>query len=452
MSLDIEELVTSGRTLSEAQSYKLQRRQTRKLKLFEPALIKMAVRRSFVMLNPAIMARNPVMFLVEIGWILTTIVVVESIVNHAVLGLIVYQTALSFLLLLTVLFANFAEALAEARGKAQADSLRQTRADTPALKLDSPDSLDGQMVSSTKLRAGDHVAIEAGQVIPTDGEVVRGVASVDESAITGESAPVIREAGGDHSGVTGGTRVLSDRIVIRVTAEPGQSFLDKMIALVEGASRQKTPNEIALTIVLAAFSIIFLIVTASLYPMARYFDLTLDIPTLIALLVCLIPTTIGALLAAIGIAGMDRALAANIIAKSGKAVEVAGDIDTLLLDKTGTITIGNRRATQFIPLGGANRARRRQVLGRWPRWPTPRPKARASSTWPTSNPHNVERRGPAGLDVYRVHRPESDERHRPARWQSYPQGRSRHSGPLRPGASRRHDPRRLPGCGRCHRL
>ena len=196
--------------------------------------------------------------------------------------------------------------------------------------------------------------VEAGQVIPADGEVVEGVASVDESAITGESAPVIREAGGDRSGVTGGTRVLSDRIVVQVTAEPGQSFLDRMIALVEGAIRQKTPNEIALTIVLAAFSIIFLIVTATLYPMARYFDLTLDIPTLIALLVCLIPTTIGALLAAIGIAGMDRALMANIIAKSGKAVELAGDIDTLLLDKTGTITIGNRKATQFVPLGGAD--------------------------------------------------------------------------------------------------
>jgi potassium-transporting ATPase ATP-binding subunit len=351
MSLDTA-VETPGRSASDVQGLKLQRRSTRKLKLFEPSLVKMATKRSFVMLNPAIMARNPVMFLVEAGWILTSIVVVQSIINHAATGLIVYQTALAFLLLLTVLFANFAEALAEARGKAQADSLRQTRADTPAMKLDSPDSQDGQFVSSTKLRAGDHVAIEAGQVIPTDGEVVRGVASVDESAITGESAPVIREAGGDHSGVTGGTRVLSDRIVIRVTAEPGQSFLDKMIALVEGASRQKTPNEIALTIVLAAFSIIFLIVTASLYPMARYFDLTLDIPTLIALLVCLIPTTIGALLAAIGIAGMDRALAANIIAKSGKSVEVAGDIDTLLLDKTGTITIGNRRATQFVPLGG----------------------------------------------------------------------------------------------------
>jgi K+-transporting ATPase ATPase B chain len=354
MSIDTEDALVSGRTASEAQGYKLQRRSTRSQKLFEPALIKMAARRSVVMLNPAIMAKNPVMFLVEIGWVLTSIVVVESIVNQAAVGQIVFQSSLAILLLLTVLFANFAEALAEARGKAQAESLRQTRADTPALKLETADALDGETVSSTKLKTGDFVAVEAGQVIPTDGEVVRGVASVDESAITGESAPVIREAGGDLSGVTGGTRVLSDRIVVRVTAEPGQSFLDKMIALVEGASRQKTPNEIALTIVLAAFSIIFLIVTASLYPMALYFDLELDIPTLIALLVCLIPTTIGALLAAIGIAGMDRALAANIIAKSGKSVEVAGDIDTLLLDKTGTITIGNRRATQFIPLGGAN--------------------------------------------------------------------------------------------------
>ena len=193
--------------------------------------------------------------------------------------------------------------------------------------------------------------VEAGQIIPADGEIIEGVAAVDESAITGESAPVIREAGGDRSGVTGGTRVLSDRIIVEVTAGAGESFLDRMIALVEGASRQKTPNEIALTIILAAFSIIFLIVTATLYPMARYFGITLDIPTLIALLVCLIPTTIGALLAAIGIAGMDRALAANIIAKSGKSVEVAGDIDTLLLDKTGTITLGNRKATLFVPMG-----------------------------------------------------------------------------------------------------
>ena len=351
MSLDTE-VEAPVRGASDAQSSKLQRRSTRALRLFEPALVKAAVRQSFVMLDPREMARNPVMFLVEVGTVLTAIVTVESIFRHAALGLIVYQAALTGLLLLTVLFANFASALAEARGKAQADSLRATRADTPAYRLHDLKSRAGEVVSSTKLRAGDYVVVEAGQVVPTDGEVVEGVASVDESAITGESAPVIREAGGDHSGVTGGTRVLSDRIVVQVTAGPGESFLDKMIALVEGASRQKTPNEIALTIVLAAFSLIFLIVTASLYPMALYFGITLDIPTLIALLVCLIPTTIGALLAAIGIAGMDRALAANLIAKSGKAVEVAGDIDTLLLDKTGTITIGNRRATQFVPLGG----------------------------------------------------------------------------------------------------
>jgi K+-transporting ATPase ATPase B chain len=254
------------------------------------------------------------------------------------------------LLLLTVLFANFAEALAEARGKAQAQSLRATRQDTVAMRLEPTG--ETTEVSSTELRTGDRVVVEAGQIIPADGEIIEGVASVDESAITGESAPVIREAGGDRSGVTGGTRVLSDRIVVKVTAGLGESFLDRMIALVEGASRQKTPNEIALTIILAAFSIIFLIVTATLYPMARYFDITLDIPTLIALLVCLIPTTIGALLAAIGIAGMDRALAANIIAKSGKSVEVAGDVDTLLLDKTGTITLGNRKATLFVPMDG----------------------------------------------------------------------------------------------------
>lgn len=337
---------------SEAQSLKVQRRQARRMRLFEPALVRMATWRSVVMLDPRNMMKNPVMFLVEVGTVLTAVVTAQSLAVGAAAGLVVYQLALTLLLLLTVLFANFAEALAEARGKAQADSLRATRADTPAFRLRRLGSDEGEVVSSTSLRAGDLVSVEAGQVIPADGEVVAGIASVDESAITGESAPVVREAGGDRSGVTGGTRVLSDRIVVQVTAEPGESFLDRMIALVEGASRQKTPNEIALTIILAAFSIIFLIVTAALYPMARYFDLTLDIPTLIALLVCLIPTTIGALLAAIGIAGMDRALVANIIAKSGKAVELAGDIDTLLLDKTGTITIGNRRATQFVPLGG----------------------------------------------------------------------------------------------------
>ncbi|MGO9599811.1 MAG: potassium-transporting ATPase subunit KdpB [Isosphaeraceae bacterium] len=353
----------SLRSQEEAQAYKLQRRHARRLSIFDPQMVRQASIRSFGMLNPRSMMRNPVMFLVEIGTVLTAIVTVQSIVNGAATGLIVYQIALTLLLLLTVLFANFAEALAEARGKAQADSLRATRQDTPACRLDNLDSQKGEIVPSTKLRSGDLVLVETGQVIPADGEVVAGVASVDESAITGESAPVIREAGGDRSGVTGGTRVLSDRIIVQTTAEPGQSFLDRMIALVEGAIRQKTPNEIALTIVLAAFSLIFLIVTAALYPMARYFDLTLDIPTLIALLVCLIPTTIGALLAAIGIAGMDRALMANIIAKSGKAVELAGDIDTLLLDKTGTITIGNRRATQFVPLGGVSERQLARLAG-----------------------------------------------------------------------------------------
>jgi K+-transporting ATPase ATPase B chain len=335
---------------TDAQAMKLQRRQTRRLRLFEPALVRMATIRSFAMLDPRNMARNPVMFLVEVGWVLTTIVAIGSVASGASIALIVYQWALALLLLLTVLFANFAEALAEARGKAQAQSLRATRQDTIAVKVEP--SGETVEVSSTQLKAGDRVIVEAGQVIPADGEIIEGVASVDESAITGESAPVIREAGGDRSGVTGGTRVLSDRIVVEVTAGPGESFLDRMIALVEGATRQKTPNEIALTIILAAFSIIFLIVTATLYPMALYYGITLDIPTLIALLVCLIPTTIGALLAAIGIAGMDRALAANLIAKSGKAVEVAGDVDTLLLDKTGTITLGNRRATLFVPMGG----------------------------------------------------------------------------------------------------
>jgi potassium-transporting ATPase ATP-binding subunit len=336
----------------DSQALKLNRRHTRRLRLFEPALVKMAAIRSFVMLNPRNMARNPVMFLVEGGWVLTTLVTIESIVRGAGMGQVVYQAALAFLLLLTVLFANFAEALAEARGKAQAQSLRATRKDTVAFRLEP--SGETNEISSTELKPGDRVVVEAGQLIPADGDIVVGVASVDESAITGESAPVIREAGGDRSGVTGGTRVLSDRIEVLVTAGAGESFLDRMIALVEGASRQKTPNEIALTIILAAFSIIFLIVTATLYPMARYFGISLDIPTLIALLVCLIPTTIGALLAAIGIAGMDRALAANLIAKSGKAVEVAGDIDTLLLDKTGTITLGNRRATLFVPMQGTS--------------------------------------------------------------------------------------------------
>src|SRR5436190_18838238 len=344
---------------------KLTRRASRRYGLFAPHLLKAALKQSFVMLRPDLQWKNPVMFVVEVGTVLTLVFTVATLLGYQSQARVTYLLALDVWLFLTVLFANFASALAEARGKAQAEALRKTRRETPAFRL-----LDKGQVEetvSTALQAGDRVVIEEGQVIPGDGEIVEGVASVDESAITGESAPVIREAGGDRSGVTGGTRVLSDRIVIEITASAGKSFLDRMIALVEGAIRQRTPNEIALSLVLSAFTLIFLIVTAALWPMALNAELYMkdflgidhplkslgtDIPTLVALLVCLIPTTIGALLAAIGIAGMDRALRANILAKSGKAVEVAGDVDTLLLDKTGTITIGNRRATQFIPVNG----------------------------------------------------------------------------------------------------
>jgi K+-transporting ATPase ATPase B chain len=315
------------------------------------------------MLRPDIQWKNPVMFVVEIGAVLTLLFIIAAYLGYETQAPLPYLINLDVWLFLTVWFANFASALAEARGKAQADALRKTRRETPANRLRENGEVEETV--STDLRPGDKVVVVAGQTIPGDGEIVEGVASVDESAITGESMPVIREAGGDHSGVTGGTLVLSDRIVVEITARPGDSFLDKMIALVEGAHRQRTPNEIALALILSAFTLIFLIVTAALYPMAEYTEeymtdylgepvksLGTDVPTLVALLVCLIPTTIGALLAAIGIAGMDRALRANIMAKSGKAVEAAGDIDTLLLDKTGTITVGNRRATQFIPLGG----------------------------------------------------------------------------------------------------
>ena len=343
---------------------KLTRRATRRSGLFAPELMQAAFKQSFVMLRPDIQWKNPVMFVVEVGTALSLVFTLARFFGIPSQVRITYLLALDIWLFLTVLFANFATALAEARGKAQADALRKTRRETPAYRLRSDGTIEE--TSSTTLKAGDMVVIEAGQFIPGDGEIIEGIASVDESAITGESAPVIREAGGDRSGVTGGTRVLSDRIVVRITAGAGSSFLDRMIALVEGAIRQRTPNEIALSLVLSAFTLIFLIVTAALWPMALYAEnymqsylgvaqpiksLGTDVPTLVGLLVCLIPTTIGALLAAIGIAGMDRALRANVLAKSGKAVEVAGDIDTLLLDKTGTITMGNRRASQFLPLG-----------------------------------------------------------------------------------------------------
>lgn len=305
------------------------------------------------------MVKNPVMFTVEIGTLIMAGVCVWIAMGETSQGSLAYNITVTAILFFTVLFANFAEAIAEARGKAQADSLRKTRQDTPAKKVNSEqlsvNSITAhsspltayQIVSSSELKKGDIFYCEAGDVIPMDGEIIEGIATIDESAITGESAPVIREAGGDKSSVTGGTKVLSDRIKVRVTTEPGESFLDKMIALVEGASRQKTPNEIALTILLASFTIIFIIVCVTLKPFADYANTSISIAAYISLFVCLIPTTIGGLLSAIGIAGMDRALRANVITKSGKAVETAGDIDTLLLDKTGTITIGNRKATNF---------------------------------------------------------------------------------------------------------
>lgn len=319
--------------------------------LFQKELVGEALRQSFVKLNPRTLFRNPVMFTVWIGTLIMFFVCLWILAGEKGQGSFGYNLIVFLVLLLTLLFANFAEAIAEARGKAQADSLRKTREETPARLA------NGKMVSSAELRKGDVFICEAGDIIPADGEIVEGLATIDESAITGESAPVIREAGGDKSSVTGGTKVLSDKIKVQVTTQPGESFLDKMIALVEGASRQKTPNEIALTILLAGFTLVFVIVCTTLKPFGDFANITITIASFIALFVCLIPTTIGGLLSAIGIAGMDRALRANVITKSGKAVETAGDIDVLLLDKTGTITIGNRRATHFYPADGIEEKR-----------------------------------------------------------------------------------------------
>ena len=327
-------------------------------KLFESSLVKEALIQSFVKLNPRIMLRNPVMFTVEIGTVIMLGVCIWILKGEKTQGSLAYNFAIFIILFLTVLFANFAEAIAEARGKAQANSLRKTREETPAKKIFAVGEIytnEVKIVPSSQLKKGDMFLCEAGDMIPMDGEIIEGIATIDESAITGESAPVIRESGGDKSSVTGGTKVLSDHIKVRVTTEPGESFLDKMIALVEGASRQKTPNEIALTILLASFTLIFLIVCVTLKPFADYANTPITIAALVSLYVCLIPTTIGGLLSAIGIAGMDRALRANVITKSGKAVETAGDLDTLLLDKTGTITIGNRKATNFYPSNGTDR-------------------------------------------------------------------------------------------------
>ncbi|MCO5278229.1 MAG: potassium-transporting ATPase subunit KdpB [Saprospiraceae bacterium] len=335
-----------------------------KNKLFEPALINEALKQSFIKLNPKEAIKNPVMFLVWVGTVVMFFVSTSVAFGQENQGGLTYNLIVTIILFLTVLFANFAEAIAEARGKAQAESLRKTREETPA-KLVSNEKLavrslaeiqssDLSLLASNQLKKGDIFLCEAGDVIPTDGEIIEGLATIDESAITGESAPVIREAGGDKSSVTGGTKVLSDKIIVMVTTQPGESFLDKMIALVEGASRQKTPNEIALTILLAGFTLVFIIVCVTLKPFADYANTPITIAAFISLFVCLIPTTIGGLLSAIGIAGMDRALRANVITKSGKAVETAGDIDVLLLDKTGTITIGNRKATKFYPVNGVD--------------------------------------------------------------------------------------------------
>lgn len=322
--------------------------------LFEAAIVKRAVKEAFVKLDPRLVAKNPVMFVVEIGSAVTSYYWIRGAITHAPNTLFVGQVNLW--LWFTVLFANFAEAMAEGRGKAQADALRKTKTDTMARRL--TNGTHEERVPAPQLLKGDRFVCEAGDVIAADGEIVEGIASVDESAITGESAPVIRESGGDRSAVTGGTKVLSDRIIVRVTQDPGHSFLDRMIALVEGAKRQKTPNEIALSILLAGLTILFLAATATLLPFARYAAGTSgNVPTiavLVALLVCLIPTTIGGLLSAIGIAGMDRVMQHNVLAMSGKAVEAAGDVDTLLLDKTGTITLGNRQATDFYPARGVS--------------------------------------------------------------------------------------------------
>jgi K+-transporting ATPase ATPase B chain len=318
------------------------------MSIWDPVIVRQAIVDSLRKLHPRTQVKNPVMFIVEVGSLLTTLIFVQELVTGV--GRPLFTGQVAFWLWFTVVFANFAEAMAEGRGKAQADTLRKTRTETVANLVTTDARIE--TVPAASLRRGDVVMVHAGEFIPADGEIIEGVASVDESAITGESAPVIRESGGDRSGVTGGTRVISDWIKVRVTADPGHSFLDRMIALVEGAERQKTPNEIALNILLAVLTLVFLLVVVTIQPFAYYAGTEIPIPVLVALLVCLIPTTIGALISAIGIAGMDRLVQHNVLAMSGRAVEAAGDVNTLLLDKTGTITLGNRQATEFLPLPG----------------------------------------------------------------------------------------------------
>lgn len=320
---------------------------------FDKKMIGSAMGQAFIKLNPRTQFRNPVMFIVLIGAFITTGTTLRDVLGGNAEN-VFFELQISIWLWFTVLFANFAEALAEGRGKAQAQALRKTRTETKAKKLHSLSGDAFQLIDSASLKKGDHVLVIAGDVIPSDGEIVEGVASVDESAVTGESAPVIRESGGDKSSVTGGTKILSDWLKIQITANHGETFLDRMISLVEGAKRQKTPNEIALTILLTGLTIIFLVAVATIEPFAIYSGTTISVTVLIALLVCLIPTTIGGLLSSIGIAGMDRLLKRNVLAMSGRAVEAAGDIDALLLDKTGTITLGNRMASEFFPAAGVS--------------------------------------------------------------------------------------------------
>jgi K+-transporting ATPase ATPase B chain len=323
---------------------------SKKKAIWDARIVRRALLDAFVKLNPRKMMRNPVMFVVEVGSVMTTLLLMRDIARGA--PGVGFALQITLWLWFTVLFANFAEAMAEGRGKAQADTLRKAKTETTANRL-LPDGKT-EIVNAPQLRKGDIVVVSAGEFIPGDGEIIEGVASVDESAITGESAPVIREAGGDRSAVTGGTRVLSDQIKIRITSDPGETFIDRMIALVEGAERQKTPNEIALNILLAGLTIIFPLAVVTLQPFAIYSNASQSIFVLVSLLVCLIPTTIGGLLSAIGIAGMDRLIQHNVLAMSGRAVEAAGDVNTLLLDKTGTITLGNRQAAEFIPLPGVS--------------------------------------------------------------------------------------------------
>ena len=404
--------------------------------IWDPQIVKRAIWDSLRKLHPRTMAKNPVMFVVEVGSVLTTVrLVLDAVAGRPGLG---FELQITFWLWLTVLFANFAEAMAEGRGKAQADTLRKARTETVANRIGAGGRTE--VVPAASLRKNDVVMVKAGEFIPADGEIIEGVASVDESAITGESAPVIRESGGDRSAVTGGTRVLSDWIKVRVTSDPGHTFLDRMIALVEGAERQKTPNEIALNILLAGLTIIFLLAVVTLQPFAIYSGAPQSVFVLVSLLVCLIPTTIGGLLSAIGIAGMDRLVQRNVLAMSGRAVEAAGDVHTLLLDKTGTITFGNRQATEFVALPGVTRAgagRRRAAVvagGRNARGPLDRRAGEGEVRHPRT------RAGGQGRGVRAVHRADADVGRR-SRRPADPQGRGRLDREVR----RRQRRRRLAG-------